>query len=95
MKDYYAKKIFEQDPFATIDQDGVGKLVGMGVALGKKTRPNIDLGICGEHGGDPASIDFCHRVGLTYVSCSPESYKKFLNSYCKHLFYMIHYILMN
>ena len=71
MKDYYAKKIFEQDPFATIDQDGVGKLVGMGVALGKKTRPNIDLGICGEHGGDPASIDFCHRVGLTYVSCSP------------------------
>ena len=71
LKDYYAKKIFEQDPFATIDQDGVGKLVGMGVALGKKTRPNIDLGICGEHGGDPASIDFCHRVGLTYVSCSP------------------------
>lgn len=51
--------------------NGVGKLVGMGVALGKKTRPNIDLGICGEHGGDPASIDFCHRVGLTYVSCSP------------------------
>ena len=71
LKDYYAKKIFEQDPFATIDQDGVGKLVGMGVALGKKTRPDIDLGICGEHGGDPASIDFCHRVGLTYVSCSP------------------------
>ena len=68
---YYENKIYESDPFAKLDQDGVGKLVGMGVALGKKTRSNIDLGICGEHGGDPASIDFCHRVGLTYVSCSP------------------------
>ena len=71
LKDYYAKKIFEQDPFATIDQEGVGKLVDMAVKLGKSVRPDIDLGICGEHGGDPASIDFCHRTGLTYVSCSP------------------------
>ena len=71
LKDYYAKKIFEQDPFATIDQEGVGKLVDMAVKLGKSVRPGIDLGICGEHGGDPASIDFCHRTGLTYVSCSP------------------------
>ena len=71
LKDYYAKKIFEQDPFATIDQEGVGKLVDMAVKLGKSVRPGIDLGICGEHGGDPASIDFCHRIGLTYVSCSP------------------------
>ena len=69
--DYYKKKILEQDPFATIDQTGVGKLVAMATELGRKTRPNIHLGICGEHGGDPKSIDFCHRVGLDYVSCSP------------------------
>ena len=69
--DYYKKKILEQDPFATIDQTGVGKLVAMAAELGRKTRPNIHLGICGEHGGDPKSIDFCHRVGLDYVSCSP------------------------
>ena len=69
--DYYKKKILEQDPFATIDQTGVGKLVAMAAKLGRKTRPNIHLGICGEHGGDPKSIDFCHRVGLDYVSCSP------------------------
>ena len=69
--DYYGKKILEQDPFATIDQDGVGKLVAMAAELGRKTRPEIHLGICGEHGGDPKSIDFCHRVGLDYVSCSP------------------------
>ncbi|MBQ6126958.1 MAG: pyruvate, phosphate dikinase, partial [Erysipelotrichaceae bacterium] len=68
---YYDAKIYEQDPFARLDQHGVGKLVEMAVKLGKETRPNIKLGICGEHGGDPASIEFCDRVGLTYVSCSP------------------------
>lgn len=71
LNDYYKKKILEQDPFATIDQTGVGKLVAMAAELGRKTRPEIHLGICGEHGGDPKSIDFCHRVGLDYVSCSP------------------------
>ena len=68
---YYGNKIYESDPFARLDQNGVGKLMEMAVALGKETRPNIKLGICGEHGGDPSSIDFCHRIGLTYVSCSP------------------------
>jgi len=68
---YYDQKIYEQDPFARLDQIGVGKLVETAVKLGKSTRPNIKLGICGEHGGDPSSIEFCHRVGLTYVSCSP------------------------
>ncbi len=68
---YYDKKIYEQDPFARLDQSGVGKLVEMACRLGKEGRPNIKLGICGEHGGDPSSIDFCHRVGLHYVSCSP------------------------
>lgn len=68
---YYDAKIFEQDPFARLDQNGVGKLVEMAVQLGKKTRPDIKLGICGEHGGDPSSIEFCHRAGLNYVSCSP------------------------
>lgn len=68
---YYEKKIFEQDPFAKLDQVGVGKLVKLAVELGKKTRPNIKLGICGEHGGDPSSVEFCHNVGLDYVSCSP------------------------
>ena len=71
LKDYYDKKIFEQDPFQTLDQEGVGKLVKMGVELGKKTRQDIKLGICGEHGGDPRTIEFCHHIGLTYVSCSP------------------------
>ena len=71
VKDYYDKKIFESDPFAHLDQRGVGKLVKMATELGRSTRPNIKLGICGEHGGDPASIEFCHRVGLNYVSCSP------------------------
>ena len=69
--DYYDKKIYEHDPFARLDQKGVGKLVKMAVELGKSVRPDIKLGICGEHGGDPATIEFCHRVGLTYVSCSP------------------------
>ena len=68
---YYDKKIYENDPFAKLDQVGVGKLVKMAVELGKKTRPDIKLGICGEHGGDPSSVEFCHRAGLTYVSCSP------------------------
>ena len=68
---YYDKKIYENDPFAKLDQVGVGKLVKMAVELGRKTRPDIKLGICGEHGGDPSSVEFCHRAGLTYVSCSP------------------------
>lgn len=68
---YYEKKIYESDPFAKLDQTGVGKLVKMATELGKSTRPDIVLGICGEHGGDPSSVEFCHRVGLTYVSCSP------------------------
>ncbi len=68
---YYDKKIYENDPFAKIDQTGVGKLVKMAVELGKTTRPDIKLGICGEHGGDPSTVEFCHNVGLTYVSCSP------------------------
>ncbi len=71
LKDYYDRKIFEQDPFATLDQEGVGQLMKTAVELGKKTRPEIKLGICGEHGGDPATIEFCHNIGLTYVSCSP------------------------
>ena len=71
LKDYYDRKIYESDPFAHLDQKGVGKLVAMAAKLGRETRPNIKLGICGEHGGDPASIEFCHKVGLNYVSCSP------------------------
>ncbi|MBQ3600966.1 MAG: pyruvate, phosphate dikinase, partial [Lachnospiraceae bacterium] len=68
---YYKTKIYESDPFARLDQNGVGKLVKMAVEKGKATRPNIKLGICGEHGGEPSSVEFCHKVGLTYVSCSP------------------------
>ncbi len=68
---YYDKKIYENDPFAKLDQTGVGKLVEMSAKLGRSTRPDIKLGICGEHGGDPSSVEFCHKVGLTYVSCSP------------------------
>ena len=68
---YYAKNIYEQDPFARLDQNGVGKLVQLASDLGRKARPNIKLGICGEHGGDPSSIEFFHKVGLSYVSCSP------------------------
>jgi len=71
LDEYYQKKIFESDPFARIDQIGVGKLMEMSVELGKKARPDIKLGICGEHGGDPSSVEFCHRIGLNYVSCSP------------------------
>ena len=71
LSNYYEKKIFEQDPFARVDQKGVGKLIKMAVTGGRETRPDIKLGICGEHGGDPSSIDFFHRMGLNYVSCSP------------------------
>ena len=71
LNDYYQKGILDQDPFATVDQKGVGKLIDMAAKLGRETRPDIELGICGEHGGDPQTIDFCHRVGLKYVSCSP------------------------
>jgi len=71
LKHYYDKSIYESDPFARLDQVGVGKLVKMAADLGKSTRPDIKLGICGEHGGDPSSVEFCHEVGLNYVSCSP------------------------
>ena len=68
---YSEKGIYEKDPFVTLDQEGVGELVKMAAARGRRTRPGIKLGICGEHGGDPASVEFCHRAGLDYVSCSP------------------------
>ena len=71
LNDYYDKKIFESDPFAKLDQTGVGQLVEMAARKGRKTRSDIHLGICGEHGGDPSSVEFCHRIGLDYVSCSP------------------------
>ena len=71
LQDYYSSKIYESDPFAHLDQNGVGQLVQMAAEKGRKVRPEIHLGICGEHGGDPASIEFCHKVGLDYVSCSP------------------------
>ena len=68
---YYDAKIFENDPFAKLDQTGVGKLMEMAIKLGKATRPELHCGICGEHGGDPTSVEFCHKIGLDYVSCSP------------------------
>lgn len=68
---YYEKKIYEQDPFGKLDQTGVGSLIKIAVEKGKSTRSDIHLGICGEHGGDPSSIEFCHNIGLNYVSCSP------------------------
>lgn len=71
LSDYYERKIYEQDPFAKLDQKGVGQLVKIAAERGRSTRPNIKLGICGEHGGDPSSVEFCHNVGLNYVSCSP------------------------
>ncbi len=71
LKDYYDKKIFESDPFARLDQDGVGKLMKMAVTLGRPVNPKLHVGICGEHGGDPTSVEFCHKIGLDYVSCSP------------------------
>ncbi|HHH40438.1 MAG TPA: pyruvate, phosphate dikinase, partial [Chloroflexi bacterium] len=71
LMDYIEKGILPANPFQTLDQEGVGKLVEMGTRLGRQTRPELEVGICGEHGGDPESIDFCHRAGLNYVSCSP------------------------
>ena len=68
---YYDRKIYENDPFARLDQTGVGKLVAMAAKLGREVNPDLHLGICGEHGGDPTSVEFCHKVGLDYVSCSP------------------------
>ncbi len=68
---YYDAKIYENDPFARLDQTGVGKLVDMACKLGRSTREDLHLGICGEHGGDPTSVEFCHKTGLDYVSCSP------------------------
>ena len=71
IREYVEKGVLEEDPFQVLDQRGVGKLVKMAAEEGRKTRPNIKLGICGEHGGNPKTIDFCHRLGLNYVSCSP------------------------
>jgi len=71
LQEYLSKRILPDNPFATLDQDGVGQLMRIGVGLGRATRPTLEVGICGEHGGDPRSIDFCHRIGLDYVSCSP------------------------
>ena len=71
LTDYYKKNIFETDPFERIDTKGVGKLMKIATELGRKTRPDISLGICGEHGGEPSSVEFCHQIGLDYVSCSP------------------------
>ena len=71
LEDYYTKAVFESDPFAHVDEKGVGKLMEIASELGRKTRPDIKLGICGEHGGDPSSVMFCHKIGLNYVSCSP------------------------
>jgi len=71
LEDYYRKSIFESDPFAKVDQEGVGELMKIAVEKGRSVRPDIKLGICGEHGGEPSSVEFCHKLGLTYVSCSP------------------------
>ncbi|NLC47827.1 MAG: pyruvate, phosphate dikinase, partial [Tenericutes bacterium] len=71
LNDYYNKQIFESDPFARIDQKGIGELMKIAVKKGKEVRKDIKLGICGEHGGDPSSVEFCHDIGLNYVSCSP------------------------
>ena len=71
LNEYYSKNIYDFDPFARIDEEGVGKLVEHAIKLGKQTRPDIELGICGEHGGNPPTVEYCHRIGLTYVSCSP------------------------
>jgi pyruvate,orthophosphate dikinase len=70
-KEYENLKIFSADPFAVLDQNGVGKLVEYAVQLGRKTRPDLEVGICGEHGGEPSSVEFCYRIGMNYVSCSP------------------------
>jgi pyruvate,orthophosphate dikinase len=70
-KKYEELKIFKADPFQTIDQEGVGSIIEQAVKLGRKTKPNLEIGICGEHGGDPNSVEFCYRIGMDYVSCSP------------------------
>jgi pyruvate,orthophosphate dikinase len=70
-KDYENAKIFKNDPFAVLDQEGVGKLIEMAVKAGRSTRKDLEVGICGEHGGEPSSVQFCYRVGMNYVSCSP------------------------
>ncbi len=70
-KQYEDLKIFKADPFAVLDQDGVGKVIEHAVKLGRKTRPDLEVGICGEHGGEPSSVEFCYRMGMNYVSCSP------------------------
>ena len=70
-KQYEDLKIFDADPFGVLDQTGVGKLIDMAVKLGRKTRPDLEVGICGEHGGEPSSVEFCVKVGMNYVSCSP------------------------
>jgi pyruvate,orthophosphate dikinase len=70
-KDYEDKKIWPSDPFAVLDQEGIGQLIKMAVEKGRKTRPDLEIGICGEHGGEPSSVQFCYRVGMNYVSCSP------------------------
>ena len=71
LRSYIEEGVLAEDPFSTLDADGVGLLVSMAVAAGRKTRPDLEVGICGEHGGDPPSVAFCHRAGLDYVSCSP------------------------
>jgi pyruvate,orthophosphate dikinase len=71
LPDYIEKGILPGDPFQSLDQDGVGELVRTGIQRGRKTRKDLEVGICGEHGGDPDSVEFCHRVGMDYVSCSP------------------------
>jgi pyruvate,orthophosphate dikinase len=71
LRDYLEAKIYDRDPFVSLDQKGVGRLITTARDLGRKSRPKLKLGICGEHGGDPSSVDFCHRAGLDYVSCSP------------------------
>ena len=71
LENYYKQGIFESDPFVKLDQEGTGKLVKMGVELGRKTKKDLKIGICGEHGGDPASVEFFNEIGLDYVSCSP------------------------
>ena len=71
LPDYIQKGVLEKDPFQVLDQDGVGQVVEMGVTRGRKTKPDLKIGICGEHGGEPSSVEFCYRVGMNYVSCSP------------------------
>jgi pyruvate,orthophosphate dikinase len=73
LPDYLQKGLLQHDPFSVLDQEGVGELIKIGIERGRRTRPDLKIGICGEHGGEPASVEFCHKVGMTYVSCSPFS----------------------